>query len=60
MMNEKKGPMTAEQVENYRRAVVPVQESLAAAKSARQDVFRSLRSRMTPPELCGVTVGVIK
>jgi hypothetical protein len=60
MMNEKKGPMTAEQVENYRRAVVPVQQSLAAAKSARQDIFRSLRSRMSSPELCGAAGGGLK
>jgi len=50
-MNEKKGPMTPEQVESYRKAVTPVQQSLAAAKSARQDVFRSLKNRATAPEL---------
>lgn len=52
MMNDKKGRMTQEQVESYRRAVTPVQQGLAAAKSARLDVFRSLKTRAVSPELC--------
>jgi hypothetical protein len=53
MVNEKKGPMTPEQVENYLRAVTPVQQGIAAAKSARQDVFRSLKNRVVSPDFFG-------
>jgi hypothetical protein len=53
MMIEKKGPMTPEQVESYRKAVAPLLESLAAARAARQGVLQSLRNRGPAPELCG-------
>lgn len=42
--------MTAEQVEIYRRAIAPLQESLAAAKAARQAVFNWLKREVAPPE----------
>jgi hypothetical protein len=38
-----KGPMTNEQAEAYRRAIAPLQKSLAAAKGARQQVFKWLK-----------------
>jgi hypothetical protein len=40
----RKGPMPAEQVERYRRAIKPLQRSLAAAKAARLEVFRWLKA----------------
>jgi hypothetical protein len=40
-----KGPMAAEQAEVYRKAIAPLQQSLAAAKSVRWDVFRWLKGR---------------
>jgi hypothetical protein len=40
-----KGLMTAEQVEAYRKAIAPVQASLATQKTTRQQAFFFLRSR---------------
>jgi hypothetical protein len=40
-----KGPMPAEQAEIYRKAIAPLQQSLAAAKAARREVFRYLKSK---------------
>lgn len=42
-----KGPMSAEQAEIYRKAIAPVQESLAAAKTARQQAFKWLREKLS-------------
>ena len=39
-----KAAMVPEQAENYRRAIAPTQQSLAAAKSARLQVFKSIKS----------------
>jgi len=43
-----KGPMAAEQAEVYRKAIAPLQQSLAAAKAARREVFRWLKGRPSP------------
>ncbi len=43
-----KGPMAKEQAEVYRRAIAPLQQSLAAAKAARRDVFRWLKGKPSP------------
>jgi len=40
-----KGPMAAEQAEIYRKAIAPLQQSLAAAKAARRNVFRWLKGQ---------------
>jgi hypothetical protein len=42
--------MTAEQIEIYRRAIAPLQESLAAAKAVRQEVFKWMKGGICPLE----------
>jgi len=42
--------MTAEQIEIYRRAIAPLQESLAAAKAVRQEVFKWIKGSVFPSE----------
>src|SRR5260221_37277 len=42
--------MTAEQIEIYRRAIAPLQESLAAAKAVRQEVFQWIKGGVFPLE----------
>ncbi len=49
MAIETRGQMTDEQVETYRRAIAPLQESLAAAKAARQAVFNWLKRGVAAP-----------
>jgi hypothetical protein len=43
--------MTAEQIEIYRRAIAPLQESLAAAKAVRQEVFKWMKGGICPLDL---------
>jgi hypothetical protein len=43
--------MTAEQIEIYRRAIAPLQESFAAAKTVRQEVFKWIKGGNCPPKL---------
>jgi hypothetical protein len=38
-----KAAMVPEQAENYRQAIAPMQQTLAAAKNARLQVFKSLK-----------------
>jgi hypothetical protein len=47
---KQRDPMTAEQIEIYRRAIAPLQESLAAAKAVRQEVFKWIKSGSRPLE----------
>ena len=42
--------MTAEQIEIYRRAIAPLQESLAVAKAVRQEVFQWIKGGVFPLE----------
>jgi hypothetical protein len=42
--------MTAEQIEIYRRAIAPLQQSLAAAKAVRQEVFKWVKGGNCRPE----------
>jgi len=42
--------MTAEQIEIYRRAIAPLQESLATAKAVRQEVFKWIKGGNYPVE----------
>jgi hypothetical protein len=42
--------MNAEQIEIYRRAIAPLQESLAAAKAVRQEVFKWIKGGICPLE----------
>lgn len=46
---EPRGRMTEEQAEIYRRAIAPLQESFAAAKAARQAVFKWLKRGVSSP-----------
>jgi hypothetical protein len=43
----KTGLLTPQQKETYQKAIGPLQEGFAAAKSARQGVFKWLRSGST-------------
>ena len=45
IMPWQKGPMAAEQAEIYRKAIAPLQQSVAAAKAARSNVFRWLKGQ---------------
>ncbi len=38
--------MTAEQADNYRKAIAPLQKTLAAPKAARLELFKWLRGRV--------------
>jgi len=42
--------MNADQIEIYRRAIAPLQESLAAAKAVRQEVFKWIKGGIGLPE----------
>ncbi len=46
----KKGPMTTEKIEVYRRAIAPLQESLAAAKAVRQEIFKWIKGGVSALE----------
>jgi hypothetical protein len=43
----KTGLMTTEQVETYKKAIEPLQEGIAAAKAARQGVFKWLKGQVS-------------
>jgi hypothetical protein len=44
----KTGLVTAQQVEAYQKAIGPLQEGFAAAKAARQGIFKWMKGRSSP------------
>lgn len=44
------GLVTAQQIETYRKAIRPLQEGFAAAKVARQGIFKWMKARNSPQQ----------